>query len=36
MNSYAKYIETVIEQEPENKLLEASILYQNRSALFLK
>ena len=28
MNSYAKYIETVIEQEPENKLLEASILYQ--------
>ena len=28
MNSYAMYIETVIEQEPENKLLEASILYQ--------
>ena len=28
MNSYAKYIKTVIEQEPENKLLEASILYQ--------
>ena len=28
MNSYAKYIETVIEQEPENKLLEASALYQ--------
>lgn len=28
MNSYAKYIETVIEQEPENKLLEASTLYQ--------
>ena len=28
MNSYTKYIETVIEQEPENKLLEASILYQ--------
>lgn len=28
MNSYAKYIETVIEQEPENKILEASALYQ--------
>ncbi len=28
MSSYAKYIETVIEQEPENKLLEASVLYQ--------
>lgn len=28
MSSYAKYIETVIEQEPENKLLEASTLYQ--------
>ena len=28
MNSYAKYIETVIEQDPENKLLEASSLYQ--------
>ena len=28
MNSYAKYIETLIEQEPENKLLEASALYQ--------
>ena len=28
MNSYAKYIEATIEQEPENKLLEASALYQ--------
>lgn len=28
MNSYAKYIESVIEQEPENKLLEASALYE--------
>lgn len=28
MNSYAKYIETVIEQEPENKILESSALYQ--------
>lgn len=28
MNSYAKYIESVIEQEPENKLLEASVLYE--------
>ncbi len=28
MSSYAKYIETVIEQEPENRLLEASALYQ--------
>lgn len=27
MNSYANYIETIIEQEPENKLLEASALY---------
>ena len=28
MNSYAKYIEATIEQEPENQLLEASALYQ--------
>ena len=28
MNSYAEYIKTVIGQEPENKLLEASVLYQ--------
>lgn len=28
MNSYAKYIESVIEQEPENKLLEANALYE--------
>lgn len=27
MNSYANYIETIIEHEPENKLLEASALY---------
>ena len=27
MNSYAKYIETMIAQEPENKLLEANTLY---------
>lgn len=27
MNSYANYIETIIEQEPENKLLEARTLY---------
>lgn len=27
MNSYANYIETIIEHEPENKLLEASSLY---------
>lgn len=27
MNSYANYIETIIEQEPENKLLEAHTLY---------
>ncbi|MDO4328376.1 MAG: DUF6088 family protein [Lachnospiraceae bacterium] len=27
MNSYAKYIEAIIEQEPENKLLEASAMY---------
>ena len=27
MNSYANYIETIIEHEPENKLLEASTLY---------
>lgn len=27
MNSYANYIETIIEREPENKLLEASALY---------
>ena len=27
MNSYAKYIETVIEQQPENKILEANSLY---------
>lgn len=27
MNSYAKYIENVIGQEPENKLLEAGVLY---------
>lgn len=27
MNSYANYIETIIEQEPENKLLEASAVY---------
>ena len=32
MNSYAKYIETLIEQEPENKLLEASALYQKSFA----
>ena len=29
MNSYAKYIESVIEQEPENKLLEASAMYES-------
>ena len=28
MNSYAKFIKSVIEQEPENKLLEASVLYE--------
>lgn len=28
MNSYAKYIESVIEQESENKLLEANVLYE--------
>lgn len=28
MKSYAKYIESVIEQEPENKLMEARVLYQ--------
>jgi len=28
MNSYAKYIESIIEQEPENKILEASALYE--------
>lgn len=28
MSSYAKYIETVIEQEPENRILEASAIYQ--------
>lgn len=28
MNSYTKYIEAVIEKEPENKLLEASALYE--------
>lgn len=27
MNSYANYIETIIEHEPENKLLEANALY---------
>lgn len=27
MNSYTKYIEAVIQQEPENKLLEASAMY---------
>ena len=27
MNSYANYIKTIIEHEPENKLLEASALY---------
>ena len=27
MNSYANYIKTIIEQEPENKLLEARTLY---------
>ena len=27
INSYANYIETIIEHEPENKLLEASALY---------
>lgn len=28
MNSYTKYIEAMLEQEPENKLLDASVLYQ--------
>ncbi len=28
MNSYAKYIEAVIEKEPENQLLEASVMYE--------
>ena len=40
MNSYANYIETIIEQEPENKLLEAHTLYNQsfspHSVRFLK
>ena len=28
MNNYTKYIEAMLEQEPENKLLDASVLYQ--------